>query len=85
MSSSRHIKSLQAARGIAAILVVICHASAFVGEEPSLWHRYTIFLWLRGTALGVQLFFVLSGIVLYTAHREDIRLQRRLRSCWGGQ
>jgi peptidoglycan/LPS O-acetylase OafA/YrhL len=76
MPSSRHIRSLQAARGLAAILVVICHAAAFVGEEPSLWHRYAVYVWLRGTALGVQPFFVLSGIVLYTAHREDIRQRR---------
>jgi exopolysaccharide production protein ExoZ len=65
------IESLQAARGIAALLVVICHSAAFLGEEPGLWQRTPIYLWLRGTALGVQLFFVISGVVIFRAHRED--------------
>lgn len=65
-------RSLQAARGLAAVLVVICHASAFVGDEPELWHRVEIYRWLRGGALGVQLFFVLSGVVIWAAHRNDI-------------
>ena len=65
------ILALQASRGVAAVLVVLCHVSAFVGQEPTLWHRYGIYLWLRGTSLGVQLFFVLSGIVIYAAHKED--------------
>jgi exopolysaccharide production protein ExoZ len=65
------ILALQASRGVAALLVVLCHVAGFVGEEPTLWHRYGIYLWLRGTSLGVQLFFVLSGIVIYAAHRED--------------
>jgi exopolysaccharide production protein ExoZ len=68
---SHKSSALQAARGVAALLVVVCHVSAFVGQEPSLWHRYGIYLWLRGGALGVQLFFVLSGIVIFTAHRDD--------------
>lgn len=68
---SKNIESLQAARGIAAVLVAICHSAAFIGEEPGLWHRVPIYVWLRGTALGVQLFFVISGIVIYRAHRKD--------------
>jgi exopolysaccharide production protein ExoZ len=72
--STEHIKfqTLQAGRGLAALLVVICHASAFVGMEPGLWHRHGVYLWLRGTALGVQLFFVLSGIVIFSAHRSEL-------------
>jgi exopolysaccharide production protein ExoZ len=66
------LRSLQAARGLAAVLVVICHASAFVGDEPELWHRVEVYRWLRGGALGVQLFFVLSGVVIWAAHRKDI-------------
>ncbi len=69
--TARRLDSLQAARGIAALLVVLCHTSAFIGEEPGLWQRTSIYLWFRGTALGVQLFFVLSGIVIFSAHRQD--------------
>jgi exopolysaccharide production protein ExoZ len=65
-------QTLQAARGLAAGMVVICHAAAFVGDEPTLWHRLEISHWLRGTTLGVQLFFVLSGIVIFAAHRKDL-------------
>jgi hypothetical protein len=61
--TTRRLDSLQAARAIGALLVVLCHTSAFIGEEPGLWQRTSIYLWFRGTALGVQLFFVLSGIV----------------------
>ena len=71
MAEHPKILALQASRGVAAVLVVLCHVSAFVGQEPTLWHRYGIYLWLRGTSLGVQLFFVLSGIVIYAAHKED--------------
>jgi exopolysaccharide production protein ExoZ len=65
-------ESLNALRGVAALLVVLCHVAAFVGEEPTLWHRYGIYLSLRGSALGVQLFFVLSGLVIYISHRSDV-------------
>jgi exopolysaccharide production protein ExoZ len=68
----KKIRSVQAARALAAFMVVICHAAYFVGEEPHLWHRPVIFLWLHGTDLGVQLFFVLSGMVIFSAHRRDI-------------
>jgi exopolysaccharide production protein ExoZ len=67
----KEIKSLQAARGIAAFLVVTCHSAAFLGEEPGLWQRTPIYLWFRGTVLGVQMFFVISGVVIFRAHRED--------------
>jgi len=77
MARPKEIQSLQAARGIAAFLVVVCHSSAFLGMEPGLWQRTPIYLWLRGTALGVQLFFVISGIVIFRAHRQDINQPRK--------
>ena len=80
---SKNIESLQAARGIAAVLVAICHSAAFIGEEPGLWHRVPIYVWLRGTALGVQLFFVISGIVIYRAHRKDFDQPSKVGLfCW---
>ncbi len=62
---------IQAGRAIAAIMVVICHASSFVGADLKLWHQYEWYLWLRGTALGVQCFFVLSGIVIFHSYMKD--------------
>jgi exopolysaccharide production protein ExoZ len=77
------IQSLQAARGIAALLVVICHSSAFLGREPDLWQRTQIYLWWRGTVLGVQMFFVISGIVIFRAHRQDLNQPRKASAfCW---
>jgi exopolysaccharide production protein ExoZ len=73
-------RTLQAARGLAALLVVVCHASSFVGREPGLWQRSSVYLWFRGGALGVQMFFVLSGIVIFTAHRNDIDNPSTVRS-----
>jgi peptidoglycan/LPS O-acetylase OafA/YrhL len=61
-------------------MVVICHAAFFVGKDPSLWHQSALFLWLHGTDLGVQLFFVLSGMVIFSAHREDIGRPSKLRA-----
>jgi exopolysaccharide production protein ExoZ len=61
-------------------MVVICHAAFFVGEEQHLWHRSAIFLWLHGTDLGVQLFFVISGMVIFFAHRRDIDRPSEFRS-----
>jgi peptidoglycan/LPS O-acetylase OafA/YrhL len=77
------INSLQAARGLAALLVVLCHSAAFLGEEPGLWQRAPIYLWFRGTALGVQMFFVISGLVIFQAHRADFGRPRMTGAfCW---
>ena len=71
------IQSVQAARGIAALLVVVCHSGAFLGQVPGLWQRLPIYLWSRGTVLGVQMFFVISGLVIFRAHRRDFDQPRK--------
>ncbi|WP_263382315.1 acyltransferase family protein [Granulicella arctica] len=68
----RNYAVLQAGRAIAALLVVLHHVSSFVGGEPRLWSYPQIGRWLMGTSLGVAFFFVLSGIVILTAHWHDI-------------
>jgi exopolysaccharide production protein ExoZ len=79
----KEIKSLQAARGIAVLLVVICHSAELLGEDPELWHRTPIYLWFRGGALGVQMFFVISGLVIFQAHRQDFDRPRKAGAfCW---
>jgi len=64
--------SLQAGRGIAALLVVVVHSAALVGNIPELWHSSGLFERFSGCAYGVQFFFVLSGVVILTAHWKDI-------------
>ncbi len=77
------IQSVQAARGVAALLVVICHSGAFLGQVPGLWLRLPIYLWSRGTVLGVQMFFVISGLVIFRAHRHDLDRPRKVGAfCW---
>lgn len=72
MSASRpKYLSLQAGRAVAAIMVVIYHAGHFIAD-PLRWNRPAIFGYCTGGALGVEAFFVLSGIVILSAHWWDI-------------
>ena len=80
LAKSYEIRWLQAARGIAVLLVVLCHASAFVGQEPGLWQNTALYLCFRGGALGVQLFFVISGIAIFRAHRRDLDRPQQVRT-----
>lgn len=77
--SHRQYMSLQAGRGLAALLVVLHHSGLVVGREPALWNRSDIFRWMMGPRLGVSFFFVLSGMVILTAHRKDIGRPAGLR------
>jgi len=67
----RTLLGIQAARGIAALLVVLFHAERaltlpqYVGHPP--WGGITRF----GHA-GVDFFFVLSGFIIYYVHRGDL-------------
>jgi exopolysaccharide production protein ExoZ len=63
--------SLQAGRAIAALLVLVHHAAYFL-SDPARWNRPDIFQRLAGPAFGVEAFFVLSGIVIFMAHRRDL-------------
>ena len=64
--------SLQAGRGIAAILIVIYHTAAFMGTEFPYWRIPLLHQRFTGFALGVEFFFVLSGAVILLAHLDDI-------------
>lgn len=64
-------KSLQAGRGIAAMLVVLFHlGGAFAAEKYFGIAAFSI-PFKFGSA-GVELFFVLSGFIIFSAHRDDI-------------
>jgi exopolysaccharide production protein ExoZ len=71
-SSATKYRSLQAGRAVAALQVVLHHVSSFADGEPKLWAHPQIGRWLAGPSLGVAFFFVLSGVVILTAHWNDV-------------
>ena len=68
----REYMSLQAGRGLAALLIVVQHVSTFAGVVPGMWVHPAISRWLMGCKVGVAFFFVLSGVVILTAHWDDL-------------
>jgi exopolysaccharide production protein ExoZ len=77
----QYFRSLQAGRALAALAVVFHHATINMGPyfHPDLWSSERIDYFGRGFAFGVSYFFVLSGIVIYAAHQQDIGKPARLR------
>ena len=68
--SSQIFLSLQAARGIAALMVVMFHVSGIIGAEKY-FNFPEIFIPYAFAGSGVNMFFVLSGFVIYSAHQHD--------------
>jgi peptidoglycan/LPS O-acetylase OafA/YrhL len=78
----KRLLSIQAARGIAALLVVFYHAGRMIALP-----QYTGYIPLSGFFnfghAGVDFFFVLSGFIIYFVHHEDIgRSDRLQRYAW---
>ena len=72
--------SIQAARGVAALLVIVFHCSKAIFSHPEYWPRdpmHRLFGWGH---LGVELFFVISGFIILQAHWRDIGQPARLGS-----
>jgi exopolysaccharide production protein ExoZ len=63
--------SLQAGRAIAALMVVVHHASG-AASDPRFWNCDILRRIFAGFTQGVEYFFVLSGAVIMIAHRADI-------------
>lgn len=74
----RRLLSVEAARGIAASLVVTVHASHIVASNG----YGTLPLWglFQFGRCGVDFFFVLSGFVIYHVHQEDVAESRGARA-----
>src|SRR4051812_32264710 len=65
----KKINSLQIYRGIAAILVVLFHATSYSQEKLS--HPFLNNIFLFGYT-GVDFFFVLSGFIIFYTHSQAI-------------
>ena len=72
----KKLKGVEAARGIAAVLVVLLHASDMLSSAkyfgtPPFDGAF------RFAHAGVDFFFVLSGFIIYHIHRQDVGHPRR--------
>jgi peptidoglycan/LPS O-acetylase OafA/YrhL len=83
MNNKNHIAYLDGVRGLAAIFVVFFHTTPLKEGNPTFWG-----FWKTNSYLSVDLFFLLSGIVLQRAYGEKLSaglisqisfLKRRIR------
>ncbi|TDP74616.1 acyltransferase family protein [Roseateles toxinivorans] len=84
MTTSRHLgklQSIEAARGLAAVLVVLVHVSSMLTQANKFPEMPFGGLFRFGHA-GVDFFFVLSGFIIYYMHAKDIGDKSALGSYW---
>ncbi len=72
--------SLQACRGVAAVLVVLYHAGGTIFNNPKFWNVAVFGNFFKFGHSGVYFFFVLSGFIILNAHRQDIGLPERAQN-----
>lgn len=73
----REIAWIQALRGVAALMVVVCHARIVLRGTP--WEAFAEH-WFTPGALGVDLFFMISGFIMFhTTLESDGSLRYTLR------
>ena len=78
-SQPRQYQSLQAGRGIAALLVVLFHASGGIFPAAKYWNVQLFGGVFNFGYAGVEFFFVLSGFIIAHAHAADVGRPDRLR------
>nr|WP_290223824.1 acyltransferase [Trichocoleus desertorum] len=76
-STKKKLELIQACRGIAALLVVLFHVTEF--SQQKLNQNFLSGLFAFGGS-GVDFFFVLSGFIIFFAHRADIGQKRKLNT-----
>lgn len=76
-SHTMKITSLEAARFVAALLVVLHHATLIPAEARFLGHQPLGSFFFPGH-MGVEFFFVLSGFIIMHAHRADLGRPARI-------
>lgn len=69
------IESIQVLRGVAAVLVILYHTARHLDKAVGAPILTTIF---QAGHAGVDVFFVLSGFIIYSVHRLDIGQASRL-------
>jgi len=72
-------KSLQACRGVAAMMVVLYHLGGAISADKYFGIKGFSVPFSFGGA-GVEFFFVLSGFIILTAHRSDVFKSQNLLS-----
>jgi exopolysaccharide production protein ExoZ len=77
--AARKLQSIQLLRGIAAVLVVLHHATETAKRPDALDHEFLSGFFSFGYA-GVDFFFVLSGFIITFIHAGDVGRPEKLRS-----
>ncbi len=77
MNLKRSFELLQAYRGVAALMVLLYHASPLFHE--ALGSNLLVFFGACGYA-GVDIFFVLSGFIIFYVHRADLGRPERFKN-----
>ena len=74
-----HLSGIQAVRGVAALAVTLFHVGVTLGR-PEYGGRIAFGGWYSWGDIGVDVFFVLSGFIIFHAHEEDIGQPHRWQS-----
>ncbi|MGL4542478.1 MAG: acyltransferase family protein, partial [Polymorphobacter sp.] len=72
------LRTIEAGRGVAALLFVLYHASAGIFPAAKYWNTHVFGRVFDFGDSGVAFFFVLSGFIIATVHAGDIGVPVRL-------
>lgn len=77
----KKLDGIEAGRGIAALLVVLVHATSILALPQNLGVQAFAGLFKFGHA-GVDFFFVLSGFIIYYIHHQEFNQPAKVASYW---